>query len=120
MEAIAEIVRENPNLIVISDKVYKFSVYNPLEPGDSSSVGHYHFSRLPDMYDRTITLSSCGKTFSCTGWQVGWTVGPAKYIKPMQDLLPCVQPTCQPVHEKVFPHEDNVMVLSYISGNLEK
>ena len=91
MEDIAQIVRENPNLIVISDEVYKFSVYNPLEPGDSSSVGHYHFSRLPDMFDRTITLSSCGKTFSCTGWQVGWTVGPAKYIKPMQDLLPCVQ-----------------------------
>ena len=43
------------------------------------------------MWDRTITLSSCGKTFSVTGWQVGWTVGPSKYIKPIQDLLPCVQ-----------------------------
>lgn len=91
MEDIAEVVRQHPNLIVISDEVYKFSVYNPLEPGDSSSIGHYHFARLPDMWDRTITLSSCGKTFSCTGWQVGWTVGPEKFIKPMQDLLPCVQ-----------------------------
>lgn len=91
MEAIADIVREHPNLIVISDEVYKFSVYNPLEEGDSSSIGHYHFSRLPDMFDRTMTLSSCGKTFSCTGWQVGWIVGPAKYIKPIQELLPCVQ-----------------------------
>jgi kynurenine--oxoglutarate transaminase/cysteine-S-conjugate beta-lyase/glutamine--phenylpyruvate transaminase len=91
MEAIAEIVRAHPNLIVISDEVYKFSVYNPLEEGDSSSIGHYHFSRLPGMFDRTITLSSCGKTFSCTGWQVGWIVGPSKYIKPIQELLPCVQ-----------------------------
>lgn len=43
------------------------------------------------MWDRTITLSSCGKTFSVTGWQVGWTIGPSKFIKPIQELLPCVQ-----------------------------
>lgn len=47
LEAIAEIVRAHPNLIVISDEVYKFSVYNPLEAGDPSSTGHYHFARLP-------------------------------------------------------------------------
>lgn len=91
LEAVAQIVRENPNLIVLSDEVYKFSVYNPLEEGDETSRGHYHFARLPDMWDRTITISSCGKTFSVTGWQVGWTVGPAKYIRPIQDILPCVQ-----------------------------
>jgi kynurenine--oxoglutarate transaminase/cysteine-S-conjugate beta-lyase/glutamine--phenylpyruvate transaminase len=43
------------------------------------------------MWDRTITLSSCGKTFSVTGWQVGWMVGPSKYIRPVQEILPCVQ-----------------------------
>lgn len=43
------------------------------------------------MWDRTITLSSCGKTFSVTGWQVGWMIGPAKYIIPVQDIIPCVQ-----------------------------
>lgn len=43
------------------------------------------------MWDRTITLSSCGKTFSVTGWQVGWLVAPQKFIRPIQDLLPCVQ-----------------------------
>jgi len=83
MEAIADIVRAHPNLIVISDEVYKFSVYrcdadkfiqtyahsppsphtcthpspSPMEPGDSTSIGHYHFARLPGMFDRTITLS---------------------------------------------------------------
>ena len=44
-----------------------------------------------DMWDRTITLSSCGKTFSITGWQVGWMVGPAKYITPIHNIIPCIQ-----------------------------
>jgi kynurenine---oxoglutarate transaminase / cysteine-S-conjugate beta-lyase / glutamine---phenylpyruvate transaminase len=94
----------------VSDEVYKFTVYNPLENGDETAKGHYHFARLPGlffhklvtmtlliihlapgMWDRSITLSSCGKTFSVTGWQVGWMVAPQKYIKPIQDMIPCVQ-----------------------------
>ena len=47
MKAIAEIVRANPNIIVISDEVYKYSIYDPLEKGDSFAQGHYHFARLP-------------------------------------------------------------------------
>lgn len=74
--------------LVISDEVYKFSVYNPMEPGDSTSIGHYHFARLPGMWERTVSLSSCGKTFSVTGWQVGWMVGPSRFIKPVHDMLP--------------------------------
>lgn len=91
MQKIAAIVRRHPHVTVLSDEVYKFTVYGGAEPGDSSAVGHYHFARLPDMWDRTITISSCGKTFSVTGWQVGWMVGPAKFIAPIQAVLPCVQ-----------------------------
>lgn len=91
LEGIAEIVKRFPNLIVISDEVYKFSIYNPIEVGDSTAFGHYHFARLPGMYDRTVTLSSCGKTFSVTGWQIGWLVGPAKFLSVVHNMLPCVQ-----------------------------
>ena len=45
----------------------------------------------PDMWDRTITISSAGKTFSVTGWQVGWLIGPERYVAPVQAMLPCVQ-----------------------------
>merc|ERR1711871_1487038 len=65
LEAIAEIVRQHPNLYVISDEVYKYTVYD-----DAST--HHHFASLPDMFERTVTLSSAGKTFSVTGWQAGW------------------------------------------------
>ena len=74
LSALADIMRRYPHITVISDEVYKYTVYNPIEEGDSTSRGHYHFARLPGMFDRTITLSSCGKTFSVTGWQVGWAV----------------------------------------------
>lgn len=44
---------------------------------------HNYFSALPDMWDRTITVSSCGKTFSSTGWKIGWVYGAAHLIKPV-------------------------------------
>ena len=83
MEAIAALVRRHPNLRVISDEVYKYTVY--------AGEPHTHFAALPGMFDRTVTLSSAGKTFSITGWQAGWCVGPAELIKPIQLLLPFVQ-----------------------------
>ena len=53
--------------------------------------GHVHFASLPGMWERTLTISSAGKTFSATGWQVGWSIGPAHLIAPMHQLLPYVQ-----------------------------
>lgn len=49
LEAIAEVVRDHPQVTVISDEVYKYTIYDPQEPGDGagSPPGHYHFARLP-------------------------------------------------------------------------
>lgn len=38
---------------------------------------------IPDMWERSLTVSSSGKTFSCTGWKVGWVVGPSPLINGM-------------------------------------
>ena len=83
MRQIAAIVRKHPRLLVISDEVYKYTVY--------AGEGHFHFAALPGMFERTVTLSSAGKTFSITGWQAGWCVGPATLLKPIQLMLPFVQ-----------------------------
>ena len=51
------------DLVVISDEVYEHLVY----------VGtHVPIATLPGMRDRTVTISSLGKTFSLTGWKIGW------------------------------------------------
>lgn len=39
---------------------------------------------LPGMYERTITIGSAGKTFSVTGWKIGWAYGPANLLRNLQ------------------------------------
>lgn len=60
------------NAVAVVDEVYEHLVYD----------GRVHLSlaSLPGMAARTITISSLGKTFSVTGWKVGWAVGPADLV----------------------------------------
>jgi aspartate/methionine/tyrosine aminotransferase len=84
MQAIAERVAAfaSEDLVVIADEVYKYIV----QDGE-----HVHFASLPGMASRTLTVSSAGKTFGATGWQVGWVVGAAPLIAEVQALLPFLQ-----------------------------
>ncbi|MDQ3782389.1 MAG: aminotransferase class I/II-fold pyridoxal phosphate-dependent enzyme, partial [Actinomycetota bacterium] len=54
--------------VVVADEVYEHLVFD----GE-----HVSIASLPGMWERTVTLSSLGKTFSLTGWKVGWAVAPA-------------------------------------------
>jgi aspartate/methionine/tyrosine aminotransferase len=55
------------NLIAITDEVYERLTFDAALP-------HLHLATFPGMRERTITLSSMGKTFSLTGWKVGWCI----------------------------------------------
>jgi len=59
------------DLIAITDEVYEHLVYD----GE-----HIPLATLPGMAERTVTISSAGKTFNCTGWKIGWACGPAELI----------------------------------------
>jgi aspartate/methionine/tyrosine aminotransferase len=73
LEQIAAIAQNHPTLTIISDEVYEHIVFDPVhEP---------HISIATLCPDQTLTLSSAGKTFSATGWKVGWAVGPAHLVK---------------------------------------
>jgi len=74
MEKIAEIMERYPQVTVIADEVYEHIVF------DEVNSPHISFATIPGMYDRTLTLSSSGKTFSATGWKVGWAVGPPHLV----------------------------------------
>jgi len=97
MISIADVIRPHDRVKVLSDEVYKFIIHSP--PPESSMCGlgggtvpgHVHFAEIEGMWDRTLTISSAGKTFSATGWQVGWAVGPKDMVGRIQQLLPYVQ-----------------------------
>ena len=96
MEFVAESLElADPECVVLSDEVYKYIVHSPPKkqaPEESLFCrGHVHFASLPGMWDRTLTISSAGKTFSATGWQVGWIVGPSALVSRVHQLLPYVQ-----------------------------
>jgi len=67
--AISELAIKH-NLLVLSDEVYEFLTFD--------NAKHIPIATLPNMKDRTITISSTGKTFSMTGWKIGYTVAQAK------------------------------------------
>ena len=60
------------DLVVISDEVYEHLIFD----GE-----HLPIATLPGMAQRTLSIGSAGKTFSVTGWKIGWATGPAELIK---------------------------------------
>lgn len=74
MAAVAKVAIEH-DLVVISDEVYEGCIY----PG--APAPHTTMASVAGMRDRTLTIGSSGKLFSCTGWRVGWAVGAADLVK---------------------------------------
>jgi N-succinyldiaminopimelate aminotransferase len=70
LELLAAACRER-GLIALTDEVYEHLVYDGT---------HIPIATLPGMAERTITVSGVGKTYSVTGWKVGWASGPAELI----------------------------------------
>ena len=66
MEKIAEVMKRHPQVVIIADEVYEHIVF------DEETSPHISFATIDGMFDRTLTLSSSGKTFSNTGWKIGW------------------------------------------------
>jgi N-succinyldiaminopimelate aminotransferase len=72
LRAIAEVACEH-DLVVVTDEVYEHLTYD--------DVRHVPLASLDGMRERTLTISSGGKTFSFTGWKVGWASGPADLVR---------------------------------------
>lgn len=70
LTAIAELACER-DLLVVTDEVYEHLVFD----GE-----HLPLAAFPGMRERTVTIGSAGKTFSFTGWKVGWVTGPPELV----------------------------------------
>uniref|UniRef100_A0A8D2I5B2 Kynurenine aminotransferase 1 n=1 Tax=Urocitellus parryii TaxID=9999 RepID=A0A8D2I5B2_UROPR len=67
LELVARLCQQH-DVLCIADEVYQWLVYDGLQ--------HISIASLPGMWARTLTIGSAGKTFSATGWKVGWVLGP--------------------------------------------
>lgn len=80
LEFIAELCRKW-DVIAITDEIYEHMVY---------SGEHINLATLPGMYERTITISGLSKTYSATGWRIGWLIAPPEIsnaIRKVHDFL---------------------------------
>lgn len=71
LEEIAKVCREH-DLIAVTDEVYEFLTFDGLP--------HVPLATLPGMAERTLSISSVGKTLAVTGWKTGWVMGPEPLV----------------------------------------
>ncbi|GAA5961607.1 hypothetical protein JCM3765_002646 [Sporobolomyces pararoseus] len=69
-------IAEEHNLIIVSDEVYDCLTFEDQQHTRIASLSE-------ELWNRTITIGSAGKSFSATGWRVGWAVGPAHLVTPL-------------------------------------
>ena len=121
LEAIACILERHPDVTAVTDEVYEKLIFD--------GGRHERLASLPGMWDRVVTISSCGKTFSCTGWKIGWALGAAHLIKPMvltnQWTTYCVStPTQQALAEVLRqseePYEGHSSYFDFIRAEYER
>lgn len=62
------------DLLVVSDEVYDCLTFDGKQ--------HIRIASLEGMWNRTVTVGSAGKSFACTGWRIGWLIGPKHLIIP--------------------------------------
>lgn len=70
LTGIAELCVEH-DIVAVTDEVYECLAYG---------VEHVPLGTLAGMAERTVTISSAGKMFNCTGWKIGWVCGPAELV----------------------------------------
>ncbi|XP_041973759.1 kynurenine aminotransferase [Aricia agestis] len=93
LETIANLCIKH-NVLCLSDEVYEWMVYEPKK--------HIRIASMPNMWDRTITVGSAGKTFSVTGWKTGWAYGPAQLMRNLQVVHQnCVYTCATPIQEAI-------------------
>ena len=71
LATIAQVCRDN-DLVAVTDEVYEHLLYDGRQ--------HTPLATLPGMAERTLSISSSGKTFSATGWKIGWVCGPSELV----------------------------------------
>jgi aspartate aminotransferase len=79
LTALGEVLRRHPQIVIASDDMYEKILWSG-EPFCNI------INACPDLYDRSVIIHAVSKTYSMTGWRIGWACGPAKLITAMADI----------------------------------
>ena len=79
LEALGEVIRQYPNILVATDDMYEHILWSD-EPFCNILMA------CPDLYDQTMVLNGVSKAYSMTGWRIGYAAGPANIIKAMKKI----------------------------------
>ncbi|XP_045052931.2 kynurenine--oxoglutarate transaminase 1 isoform X2 [Desmodus rotundus] len=77
VELVAHLCQQH-DVLCVSDEVYQWLVFDGCQ--------HISIASLPGMWERTLTIGSAGKTFSATGWKVGWVLGPDTLLRHLRTV----------------------------------
>ena len=76
LEAIADVLRRHPQVLVLADEIYEHLIYDGRRAESFAVVA-------PDLRPRTLTVNGVSKTYAMTGWRLGYAAGPEELIKAM-------------------------------------
>src|SRR3546814_3444297 len=79
LSARGEGLRKHPQIVIATDDMYEKILWTD-EP--YSNI----INACPDLFDRTVIIHAVSKTYSMTGWRLGWACGPARIITAMADI----------------------------------
>ncbi|TDQ16229.1 aspartate aminotransferase [Algoriphagus boseongensis] len=77
LEAIAEVVKKHPNMVVIADEIYELINFT----GKNFSI-----ASIPGMFERTVTVNGFSKGYAMTGWRVGYICAPLEIAKAVEKM----------------------------------
>jgi len=79
LQAIGKILIQHPNIIILTDDIYEYIVFN-------NDKFHNILTACPELYNRTIVINGVSKAHAMTGWRIGYAAGPEDIIKGMKKL----------------------------------
>lgn len=83
LQAFAEVFRKHPHVVILSDDIYNRLVFSPADRVNGVAPHLLHVA--PDLKERLVSINGGSKSFSMTGWRIGWAMGPQKLITAMAD-----------------------------------
>jgi aspartate aminotransferase len=76
LAALAQVLRDHPKVLILSDDIYNRLVF-------SQKLAPHILQVAPELKPRVLVMNGASKTYSMTGWRVGWAMGPQEWVKAM-------------------------------------